>query len=96
MHAVIRTYAGEGAKELFDLLEQRKAEVERIIRPISGFQAYSLIRTADGGVSVTVCRDKAGTEESLRVAREWVQQNAATIGAKPPSVAEGTVILQLS
>jgi hypothetical protein len=96
MHAVIRTYAGEGAKELFDLLEQRKADVERIMRPVSGFQAYSLIRTADGGVSVTVCQDKAGTEESLRVAREWIQQNAATIGAKPPSVTEGTVILQLS
>ena len=29
MHAVIRTYAGESAKELFDLLEQRKADVER-------------------------------------------------------------------
>ena len=96
MHAVIRTYAGESAKELFDLLEQRKADVERIIRAVPGFQAYSLFRTVDGGVSVTVCRDKAGTEESLRVAREWVQQNAAQIGAKPPAVAEGAVILQLS
>ena len=96
MHAVIRTYAGEGAKELFDLLEQQKADVERIIRAVPGFQAYSLFRTADGGVSVTVCRDKAGTEESLRVAREWIQQNAAQIGVKPPAVAEGAVILQLS
>jgi hypothetical protein len=43
-----------------------------------------LIRTADGGVSVTVCRDKAGTEESLRVAREWIQQNAGHIKATPP------------
>jgi hypothetical protein len=54
-----------------------------------------LIRTADGGVSVTVCRDKAGTEESLRVAREWIQQNAGHIKANPPAVAEGAVILQL-
>ena len=28
MHAVIRTYSGQGAKELFDLLEKRKAEAE--------------------------------------------------------------------
>lgn len=28
MHAVIRTYSGEGAKELFDLPETRKSEVE--------------------------------------------------------------------
>ena len=26
MHAVVRSYSGLGAKELFDLLEQRKAE----------------------------------------------------------------------
>ena len=28
MHAVVRTYSGAGAKQLFDLLEQRKADVE--------------------------------------------------------------------
>jgi hypothetical protein len=94
MHAVIRTYAGKGAKELFDLLERRKADVEQVIRAVSGFQAYLLIRTADGGVSVTVCQDKAGAEESLRVARDWIQQNAGHISAKAPAVAEGTVILQ--
>jgi hypothetical protein len=96
MHAVVRTYSGQGAKELFDLLEQRKGEVENLIRPIPGFQGYALIRTADGGVSVTVCQDKAGTDESLRVARDWIQRNAPNFGAKPPTVAEGPVILHLS
>jgi hypothetical protein len=28
MYAVVRTYSGPGAKELFHLLEERKAEVE--------------------------------------------------------------------
>ena len=37
MHAVIRTYCGKGAKELFNLLEQRKADVELVMRPIKGF-----------------------------------------------------------
>jgi hypothetical protein len=95
MHAVVRTYSGQGAKELFDLLEQRKAEVESALRAVAGLQAYSLIRTADGGLSVTVCREKAGTDESLRVARDWIQRNAANLNAKPPAVAEGTVIVQL-
>jgi hypothetical protein len=67
MHAVIRTYSGPAAKKLFDLLEERKREVESIIRPVKGFVSYSLLRTADGGASVTVCQDKAGTDESLRV-----------------------------
>ena len=47
MHAVIRTYSGHGAKELFDLLEKRKAEVDSLIRPIKGFVSYSLVRTGD-------------------------------------------------
>jgi hypothetical protein len=74
MHAVIRTYSGPAAKKLFDLLEERKREVESIIRPVKGFVSYSLLRTADGGASVTVCQDKAGTDESLRVARDWIQK----------------------
>lgn len=96
MHAVVRTYSGQGAVKLLDLLEQRKGEVERLIRAVPGFEGYSLIRTADGGISVTVCRDKAGTDESLRVARDWIAQNASGLGTSPPAVAEGTVILQLS
>ncbi len=96
MHAVVRTYSGQGAKELFDLLERRKAEVESLIRSVSGFHAYSLIRTDDGGVTVTVCQDKTGTDESLQLARDWIQQNASDLGTSPPVVSEGSVLLQLS
>jgi hypothetical protein len=95
MHAVIRTYSGGGAKKLFDLLQTRKVDVETLIRAVPGFVSFSLIQTADGGASVTVCNDKAGTDESVRVARDWIAKNAADIGASPPSVAEGSVILHL-
>ena len=30
MHAVIRTYSGKGAKELFDVLAKHKTDVEKI------------------------------------------------------------------
>ncbi len=96
MHAVVRTYSGQGAKELFELLEQRKADVEELIRSVSGFRAYTLLRTDDGGVTVTVCQDKAGADQSLQLARDWIQQNAADLGASPPAVSEGSVVLQLS
>ena len=96
MHAVVRSYSGSGAKELFDLLEQRLAEVESLIRVVQGFVAYSLIRTDYGGVSVTVCQDKAGTDESLQAARDWIQQNASDLSTSPPAVWEGSVLLQLS
>ncbi len=96
MYAVVRSYSGSGTKELFDLLEQRLAEVESLIRAVQGFVAYSLIRTDDGGVTVTVCQDKAGTDESLQVAREWIQQNASDLNTSPPAVSEGSVLLHLS
>jgi hypothetical protein len=89
-------YSGAGGKKLIDVLEERKKEVEALIRPVKGFVSYSLIRTADGGASVTVCQDKAGTDESLQLAKEWIGKNAANTGASPPTVLEGSVILQLS
>ena len=95
MHAVIRTFSGDGAKKLVDLLEGRKSEVEGLIRPVKGFVSYSLIRTADGGVSVTVCQDKVGTDESSRIAREWIGKNASDLGVSSPTIVEGLVILQL-
>jgi hypothetical protein len=96
MHAVVRSYSGAGASELFDLLAKRKQDVEDLIRGVTGFVAYTLVQTADGGVSVTVCQDKAGTDESVRRAREWIQANASGIGVAPPAVSEGSVTLQLS
>jgi hypothetical protein len=34
MHAVVRSYSGPGARELFDLLEARKDDVESVIRSV--------------------------------------------------------------
>jgi hypothetical protein len=96
MYAVIRMYSGAGGTKLIDLLQERKNEVETLIRSVQGFVSYSLIRTADGGASVTVCQDKAGTEESMRIAREWIGKNASNLAAGPPTVVEGSIILQLS
>ena len=94
MYAVVRTYSGKGAKELFDVLQQRKTDVENVMRPIKGFVSYTLARSGDGGFSVTVCQDKGGTDESVRVAKEWVAKNAGNTGAGAPTVAEGSVIIQ--
>ena len=95
MNAVIRTYSGKGAKELFDVLEKRKADVEGLLRPIKGFVSYTLARSGEGGFTVTVCQDKAGTDESIKAAREWIAKNAGNTGAGPPKVAEGSVIAHL-
>ena len=95
MHTVVRSYSGKGGKELFDLLEKNKADVEKTLRTVKGLVNYSLVRTADGGFSVTVCNDKAGTDESVQKARDWIAKNAAGTGAPAPKVSEGSVILHL-
>jgi len=95
MHAVIRTYSGQGAKELFDLLEERKSDVESLMRSVKGFVSYSLVRTGDGGITVTACQDKAGTDDSVQKAKDWIGKNASDIGAGAPRMSEGPVILHL-
>jgi len=96
MHAVVRTYSGPKAKQLFDLLNERKADVEATLRKVPGLVSYTMARTADGGLSVTVCKDKKGTEESVRLAREWISANAGSIAASAPAVSEGDVIVQIT
>ncbi len=95
MYAVIRHYTGRGASELFEEIRCMQEEVEGVIRGVPGLVSYTLLRTGDGGISVTVCQDKAGTDESGRVAAEWIRQNS-TASANPPVISEGDTILQLS
>ena len=53
MHAVVRTYSGAGARQLFDLLEEHKADVHSTLQKVSGMISYTLLRQGDGGMSVT-------------------------------------------
>ncbi|KQV28563.1 hypothetical protein ASC97_07155 [Rhizobium sp. Root1203] len=96
MDVVVRTYSGKGSKELFSLLEMHKADVEKLMRAVTGFESYTLARSSesDGGLSMTVCRDKAGIEESVRLAKDWLSKNAANISMDAPKVSMGTIIIQ--
>ena len=93
MYAVVRIYSGQGASELFDLLRQREEDVKALISGVAGFVNYAAVRGGDGGVTVTVCEDKAGTDESSRRAAEWVKENVGAT-ADPPAIVEGDTVLQ--
>jgi restriction endonuclease Mrr len=95
MQTVIRTYSGKGAKELFDLLEKHRVDVEALLRSVKGFVGYTLARSGDGGFSVTVCQDKAGIDESVQKAKAWIAKNAGKTGAAAPKVTEGSVLIHL-
>ena len=93
MHVVIRSYSGQGASELFDLAGQREEDLKTMISGVPGFVSFAAFRTEGGGVAVTVCQDKSGTEESSRRAAEWVKDNVSTT-VDPPAITEGSTFLQ--
>jgi hypothetical protein len=95
MDVVVRTYTGKGSKELFSLLEKHKADLEKLMRSVKGFESYTLARSTEGegGMSMTVCQDKVGTDESVRVAKDWISKNAANIIMDAPKVSTGTIIV---
>jgi hypothetical protein len=93
---VTRNYSGAGAKELFDLLEKRKSDVKQVIGAVHGIKSYAMTRTHDGGYTVTMCDDKAGTDDSVKVAAAWIKKNAPDLKVQAPVVAEGEVIQTLN
>jgi hypothetical protein len=95
MYTVIRTYTGTNAKKLADLLVEHKGEVEDLLRGVAGLVNYTAARTAEGAVTITVCRDKAGADESVKVARDWVAKRGATLGLGSPFISEGEVVMHL-
>ena len=93
MYVVVRKYAGAGASELFDAIEEREADVKEVIGGTPGFISYAAFRDDNGGTTVTSCEDKAGVEESSKRAADWVKENVDT-SVDPPEIHEGSAFIQ--
>jgi hypothetical protein len=93
MYVVVRSYSGQGASDLFDLLGQREDDVKELISGVPGFVKYAAFRGGDGGMTVTICEDKTGTDESSKRAAGWVRENVSGT-VDPPSITEGSTVLE--
>ena len=91
MYTTIRTYAGSPG--LADALAARASEVEELISTIPGFQAYYLVRTAEGCATISVFDSASGADESSRRAAEWLRENAGEITSPPPTIWAGDVLV---
>lgn len=91
MYVVIRSYSGEPASEIFDLIEERFEEFKGLVSEVPGFVSYTAFRGHGGGTAVTVCEDKEGTDKSTRVAAKWVLENI-TQTPPVPQIEEGSVV----
>ena len=94
MHAVVRHY--KGSSKLMDELTTRQDDIRELISGVPGFVSYVIFKTDDGGASVTVYQDKAGTEESNRRAAAYIKENLDGVAAGPPEIIEGDAFLQFN
>jgi hypothetical protein len=91
MYAAMRRYEG-----ITDDAEAGRLVGESFIpllEHVPGFVAYYWIDAGDGVMaSLSVFEHKDGADESVRIAHEWVQENAAELIPNPPAVTEGEVV----
>jgi heme-degrading monooxygenase HmoA len=94
MHVVVRHY--KGSSKLIDELEERRGDVEKLIRDVPGFVNYYLVRSADGGASISVFETPEGTAESNKRAAAYLEENLDGIAAGPPEIIDGQSVINFS
>jgi photosystem II stability/assembly factor-like uncharacterized protein len=95
MHAVVRTYAGPNAAQFIDEMERNKDEIERLITAIDGLVSYTLVRTDEGGASVSVYQTKDGGDASSRAVERLVETALSADDRVTPTVSDGVVVVHL-
>jgi hypothetical protein len=91
MYASIRRYAGDVA--LADRLVEHEDEVRALISGVPGFRAYYLVRGDEATASITICDDRAGAEESNKVAAGWLRENLSDVAVAPPELTAGDIVI---
>jgi hypothetical protein len=83
MYAVVRRYRFDpnNSEEIDGRI---KDTFVHLLRKAPGFEAYYWLDTGEGeGVSLSVFRDKAGAEESIRIAADFVERHLRSLLGKP-------------
>ena len=89
MHAAVRSYR---VTDVDALVEKVEAEFVGRVKEVDGFVGYYVIDGGDGtAVSVTVGETAEAVDQSTKLAREWVQANAAELVEGAPTVTTGEV-----
>ncbi len=94
MYATIRQYKAE--PEIVEEVVRRAREgFVPLIREAPGFVSYSIVDVGEEGVlTASFFEDKAGAEESVRIAASWVGDNLASLLPDPPQVTTGEISIR--
>ncbi len=91
MYAVVRHYhfKKEDSKKIDNLVQEGFVP---LIKRAKGFIRYYWLDTGEGeGASFSVFMDKAGADESIHLAAEFVKANLSELIMQKPEVIEGPV-----
>jgi hypothetical protein len=91
MYAVVRRY--EGVTDPAEAGRRVDGGFVPLLRQVPGFVAYYWIDAGNGTmVSLSVFEDRAGADESVRRAADFVRDNLASLLPGPPQVSAGQVV----
>ena len=94
MFGSIRKYSG--APTMVEELLKKQEDIKTALKPVAGFQSYYLLRTNDGAISLTLCDNRAGAEESNRVAATWLKDKLPVFASRAPEITTGEVQMHLN
>jgi hypothetical protein len=91
MFAAIRHYHFD-AKKGAEIDRQIREGFVPLLKKAKGFVRYYWLDTGEGeGASISVFRDKAGADESVRLAAQFVRDHMSKLLTQKPEVIEGPV-----
>ena len=63
-----------------------------VVKTAKGFVRYYWLDTGDGeGASLSVFKDKAGADESVRLAADYVKEHLSKLLTQKPEIIEGPI-----
>jgi hypothetical protein len=94
MYVVVRRY--ENAVALHEAMQRGPQEIERLLSSVPGFVSYHGLRDGNTVVTVSVCQDRAGVDETTRRAAEWVREHVPAGAVGAPEIIEGESFLNFA
>jgi len=91
MFAVIRRYHFS-PKDGAEIDRRIREDFVPIVKSAKGFVRYYWLDTGDGeGASLGVFKDKAGADESVRLAADYVKEHLSKLLTQKPEIIEGPI-----
>jgi hypothetical protein len=94
MHVVIRHHTVDSTATE-EIVRRAREGFAPLISTVPGFVAYAMVDAgAEGLLTASVFEDRAGAEESVRMAATWIRENVASLLPNPPQVTTGEVAIR--